>query len=171
MTRRSLARLGLVALGYVAAYFAGVAAVWWKNRGISEADQLASSGMFAFGDSVQFISVAALVAVVPTVLLFHLAGAAPRFWRIYSSAALLLAGTGSVAAALLLSPVGAQYASLQSARALSVLRVLAGPVFFLAFVPGLLPAASPYRRRSLAACLLEVGTMASFGVYLVIHAR
>ena len=170
MTRRTPARLAVIVLGYAAAWSAGTAAVWWKNRGVSEADLQAMSGMFACGDAVTFLAVASLVAIVPTVLVFRFVGAAPRFWRIHAIASLLLSLTGLLAAMLLLVPARPQVAFLDGLHMFAPIRVLAGPFFFLAFCPGLLPAAGPNRKISLLACLFELCTMGSFLVFLV-HRR
>jgi hypothetical protein len=167
MLPRSLRRLGLIVLGYVAAGFAGALCVWLKNRGVSEADMLAMSGMFAFGDAITFLLVASMVAIVPTLRLFQFVGTAPRFWRAYSIGSLCLSSTGLIAAGLWLLPFHTPYQTLEALRSVSVLRVLTAPLFLLVAVPGLRPAAGRNRNRSLLACACELAAMGVFVVWMV----
>jgi hypothetical protein len=162
----TVARAALIVGGYAAACAAGAAAVWLHDRTLSAADQLAMSGMLAFGDTVLFCAVAAPVAIVPTVALFGAIGRAPRFWRAYAVTSLLLAITGIVEAVMFLLPMNTHVALLEGLRRVSPLRVLAGPVFFAGYTPGLLPVAAPNRRLTVLACMFELCTMASFVVWL-----
>jgi hypothetical protein len=166
MTLRPLGRFGLIMLGYVAAGATGVLVVWLKNRRVSEADMLAMSGMYAFGDAVTFLLVASVVAIVPTLLLFQFIGTAPRFWRAYAIGSLCLSSTGLIAVLLWLLPFHTQNSTLEAFRSVSVLRVLAAPFFLLVAAPGLLPAAGPNRKRSLLACAFELAAMGAFVVWL-----
>ena len=73
-----------IALGYVVAWALGAAAVWLKNRGVSAADQLASSGMFAAGDFFTFIAVTGVVGLVPTAAALLQLRSVPRCWTALS---------------------------------------------------------------------------------------
>ena len=167
----SLRRVSLIAGGYAFAWGAGSLAVWIRDRRISAADQLAMSGMMAFGDVVLFCAVAAPVAIVPTLLLFSLVRARPAFWRIYTMLSLLIASTGVIEAVFLLIPwtMSTSSAFSQTLHQAAPVRVLAAPIFLLVYTPGLLPSAAPFRKIALAACLFELCTLASFGVFLLMH--
>ena len=160
-------RLAAVLLGYAAAILLGAAAVWLKNLGVSAADQLAMSGMFAFGDAVTFLGVAAVVSIPPTVLVFQSIGPRPGFWRAYSILSLLASLTGLVAGALLIARPLPETPLFRALVSLAPLRVLAGPMFLAAFAPGLLPVAARHRRVSLLACAFELCAMGSFLVLLL----
>jgi hypothetical protein len=162
-------RAALIIGGYAAAWAAGAAAVWWSHRNLSATDQLAMSGMLAFGDTVRFFAVAAPLAIVPTVVLFRQIGNVPWFWRAHAIASLLLALTGIAEAFLLVVPIRSQIGFVETLRYLSPLRVLAAPVFLLAYTPGLLRAAAPNRKFTVTACLLELCTMASFVAWVLVR--
>jgi hypothetical protein len=93
----------------------------------------------------------------------------PWFWRAHAIASLLLALTGIVEAFLLVVPIRSQIGFVETLRYLSPLRVLAAPVFLLAYTPGLLRAAAPNRKFTVTACLLELCTMASFVAWVLVR--
>jgi len=170
-TARKLGRLGLVLIGYVVAWYAGELAVWFKNRGISEAEMQVSSGMFAFGDAIQFLLFASLLAIPPTLLLVKTIPPGPAWSRAYSFGSLLLSCTGVLAALLWFLPLYHDSKLLEPARVLAVLRVLTAPVFLLGAVPGLLQAPGPSRKRSFIACAFELCTIGGFLVWALLQRR
>jgi len=165
----TLRRLAFIVLGYAVAWGAGALTVWWHDRNLSPADQLAMSGMLAFGDTALFWAVAAPIAIVPTLLVFSLVRARRGFWRVYAFASLFLSFTGLVEACLLLVPMRMPTAVLETLRQASPVRVLAAPVFLLAYSPGLLPTAAPYRRITFMACLFELFTLGSFALWVLLR--
>ena len=162
MTRPSLTRVVLIVGGYGAAFAAGTLAVWLNGLHVSPADQLAMSGMMAFGDAVAFLTVAAGVSVIPTVMLFQLIGDSPRFWRVYTWASVGWASTGVAAALCYVASGHSSNGLLQTLGSVAVLRAFAAPVFFLGYAPGLLPAARAQRRLAVWACGLELGALVTF---------
>ena len=166
----TLRRIALIVGGYALAWGSGTIAVWWHDRGLSPADQLAMSGMLAFGDTVLFCAVAAPIAILPTILLFARLGRAPRFWWLHARGSLLLSCTGVIEAGLFLAPISKVPAGpLESLATLSPVRVLAAPIFLLAYSPGLLPVAAPNRTITLVACLLELCSLGSFIIWLMLQ--
>jgi hypothetical protein len=159
-----LGRLALIVLGYAAALGAGVLAVWCKNLGISEADQLAMSGMFAFGDAITFLAVASVAAIPPSVMLFKLLAFSPRFLRVYSVGSVGLASVGLFCGVVWIFPFFQQSEVLRTVRSVAVLRLFMAPLFLLVVAPGLLQAAGPNQRLSRFACAFELCTIASFFV-------
>src|SRR5262249_46658722 len=103
MTKSMMTRLLFIASGYGIAFAAGSLSVWLKNRGISQADQLASSGMFAFGDFICFAFVSVLVALVPTGMLLKLLANSRRFWKFLSYFVLIFSTTSVLASLSLLT--------------------------------------------------------------------
>jgi hypothetical protein len=162
-------RIALCALGYVAAWFAGSAAVWLKNLGISEAEQLASSGMFAFADTFSFVAVASVVAIVPTAGLLGLMDPQARWWRIYGSAGLLVACTGLVAALAHLPLADGPSSALAAAQVLAVLRVLCAPLSLLLLMPGVFVAPPATRKQLLVACAIESLAVVIFVLNLLLR--
>lgn len=78
-------------------------------------------------------------------------------------ASLLASLSGLFAAVLLFAPVP-NVEWLRAWHTFAPVRVLAAPVFILAFSPGLLPAAGANRKWSVLACAFEVVTMGAFAV-------
>ena len=133
----------IVLLGFALAVGAGVLAVYLRNLGVSEADQLAMSGMYAFGDAVTFLFVAGLCALPPLVLLLRTLELGPRFWRAYATVSIVVATTGLIAA---LAVVTESFES--TIRMLAPLRLIVSllcvPIWAIALFP------NPSRRRALA---------------------
>src|SRR5580765_6776521 len=94
------AKIGLVAVGYVAAILAATAAVAIRTALTPDAVEQASSGMYAFGDALLFIGVFSVIALIPTGIALFFLRPYPRFWRIVSGLCLAVAATGVVAAVL-----------------------------------------------------------------------
>lgn len=155
-------RIGLVVLGYIIAWLAASAAVWWKNRGISAADQLASSGMFAFGDSVLFLGIVSLVSIAPTLYLLSLIDSASRFWRFTSYASLVLATT-ALLEVLWLFPAGNARGVMGTLMLLGFIRLFTAPLFLLMYIPGAPLARGSDRRRFVISCAIELGVAAFVG--------
>ena len=90
--------------------------------------------MFDFGDSLLFLGVFGLAAVLPTGAALFLLRPYPRFWRVLSIAAMVMAATAAVAFVVMLAWRGAGGRSVASAwAAVASLRILIAPLFALAF--------------------------------------
>jgi hypothetical protein len=146
---KPLPKIAVVAGGYVVAFVLASAAVAVRVAGTSGPTAQASSGMYAFGDSVLFVGVFGLCALVPTGAALFFLRSYPRFWVTLSALAVALAVTGITATGLF--AVG-RHATAPSPLAfwgaLSVLRILVAPLLALAFL--VCTAFSPSRRPRLA---------------------
>jgi len=132
---RTPAKLALVATGYVAAFLAALGIVALYVASTAGPDRQASSGMYAFGDSLLFLAVFGLAAVPATgaglfFLRPHLA-----FWRVLAVAAVAIAVTGLAALGVCVAARAADAGpALHSWSAFAVLRILVAPVVALAFL-------------------------------------
>jgi len=167
---RPALRVGLVAAGYVGAFLIASMAVAIRVANTNGPDALASSGMYAFGDSFLFIMVFGLLALVPTAAALYFLRAYAGLWVALSAIGLSVALTG--AAAVVLFVIGRHATApspLATWGAFSVLRILLAPVLAPAFlISGLLsPHRSP-RFALLAATVIEVavGAYAAFVWFL-----
>lgn len=126
---RPLSKILLVAAGLLAALVVAVAAV-----GMFGAGDKASDGMAAFGDSLLFLGAFGVAAVPATgAALFFLRPHA-RFWQGAAIVALGIAATGIAALAAYSSGREFDAGSVLAAlSAFSPLRLLAAPLFALAF--------------------------------------
>jgi hypothetical protein len=121
--------------GYLAAL--GIAAVVLRLYvGATEGpDRQTYGGMFAFGDDLLFVGVAALAAIPASGAALFFLRPYPRFWRLSASAALAVAATGVAALVSVLAP---QSLATSSWAMAAPLRVLLAPVLAMAFFLGAL---------------------------------
>jgi hypothetical protein len=165
----TLPRLGLCALGYLAACLAGAGAVALKNRGISDAEMDSMSGMFAFGDALTFVTVGAAVAIVPTIGLFKLIGSRERFWSVYEKLSIFGAATAVLSALLLLLPMLASHPTLAGFQALAFFRLANAPLWLLGNMPGVFLRQGRSRKLFIIANLLELASVGSFMVSVLLR--
>lgn len=161
---RSSLKVTVVAGGYAAAFLAASAA-FAIRMAATRGDPQAAGGMFAFGDSVVFVAVFGVLALLPTGAALYFLRPYRRFWMLLSFLCLALAVTGLAAA--ILYAVG-RHAMPPSPLAmwagLSVLRILVAPLLALAFLVCALitPYRSP-RLAFLAATAIEAALTACLG--------
>jgi hypothetical protein len=162
---RLFLKVGVVAVGYLAAFLVACAAVAVRLASTSGPDAQAASGMYAAGDAFLFVAVFGVVALLPTgAALFFLRPYRP-FWTVLSAVGLCVAVTGVTAAALYVIGRTAAPSPLATLAGLSVLRILVAPLLALAFLVCSL--FSPYRfprLAFLAATLMEVAVSAYAGL-------
>ncbi|HSY52153.1 MAG TPA: hypothetical protein VLC46_25355 [Thermoanaerobaculia bacterium] len=163
-------KVTVVAGGYVAAFVAASAAVAIRmasNRG----DPQASGGMFAFGDSIVFIAVFGVLALVPTAGALYFLRPYQRFWEVLSRLCLAVAVTGLTAVILFAAGSHAMPPSpLVMWAGLSLLRILVAPLLALAFLVCAL--VTPYRSPRfafLAATAVEAAVTACAGAFWFVH--
>jgi hypothetical protein len=158
---RAPAKVGLVAAGYVAAVLVALATVSLYIAATDTPDRQASSGMYAFGDSLLFLAVFATAAVPATGMgLFFLRPYA-WFWRVLSVGALLAATTAIAAAILYVATWTAQPGTPVGVwSSFSVLRILVAPIGALAFVLSAL--FTPSRSARIALCVAALLEALSF---------
>jgi len=125
------AKVTLILVGYVLAILVAFAVVSIYVSVTSGPERQASSGMYAFGDSLLFLAVFGFAAIPATcVTLFFLRGV-QRFWPALSVTALLIAASGVAA----LFTYFAQTAiTFQAWATFSPVRILMAPLFALAFL-------------------------------------
>lgn len=141
-------KVGVVAVGYIAALLVASAAVAIRLANTSGPDAQAASGMYAFGDAVLFVAVFGVAALVPTgAALFFLRPYRP-FWTVLSAIGLGIAVTGLAAVAAFAIGRHAAPSPLATWAAFSVLRILVAPLLALTFL--VCAVFSPYRFPRLA---------------------
>jgi hypothetical protein len=131
---KPLQKVGLVAGGYIVCFIMAFAAVAVHAAITASSAGQATGGMYAFGDTILFIAVFGVSALVPT-------GAALVFLRPYRSFWIALSALGAavavtgIAAAILFAVGRNESASrLATLAQLSVLRILVAPLLALAFL-------------------------------------
>jgi hypothetical protein len=163
-----LYKLLVILAGYAAALLVSFAAfyVWRKINPSPDA----SGGMQAFGDSLGFLGLFGLLALIPTALALFFLRPFEKFWTAFSIACLALAATGPVAALMMSRTPSSSSAALIGLFGL--LKVLGAPLFGLAFL--LCTAIAPTRRSRwvlLTATMIEfaVGGYAFFFLFMKSH--
>jgi hypothetical protein len=93
----------------------------------------ASGGMQAFGDSLFFVGVFCLLALIPTALALYFLRPFAKFWTGFSIASLALAATGPLAA-VLMGRLHQSHSAVVVVGFFGLLKVLGSPLFGLGFV-------------------------------------
>jgi len=161
---RPVAKVGLVALGYVAAFAIALLVVRIYVAATSGLDREASGGMFAFGDGLLFLGVFGLAAVPATGTALFFLRPRPAFWVTLSVASLAVASTSLAAVLIDVAPTVVDSSPLlHSWSAFAVLRILVAPLFAIFFLLSGLFAPSRSARISLiAATVIEIAAVAYF---------
>ncbi|HVS50711.1 MAG TPA: hypothetical protein VHD62_00040 [Opitutaceae bacterium] len=94
---RPSAKIGIVCFGCAAALVLGCVSVSVRHWLLPLPPEEANGGMAAFGDLLQAIAVAGVVAVVPLALALYWLRAVERFWTSLQRGAALFAATGVLA--------------------------------------------------------------------------
>ena len=159
---RPALKAGLVAAGYLGAFFIASAAVALRVASTSGPVAQASSGMYAFGDAVLFVAVFGLLALVPTAAALYWLRPYRRFWIALSSVGVAVAATGAAAAVLfVLGKDDAPDTALGALASFAVLRILLAPVLAPTFlVVGLIASFRAPRLALLAAAIVELAVVA-----------
>ncbi len=158
---KSSLKVTVVAGGYGAAFLAASAAVAIRMAITSGPDAQAAGGMYAFGDSVVFVAVFGLLALVPTGGALVFLRPYRRFWMVLSLLCLAVAVTGLTAAILYAAGRHAPPSPLATWAGYSVLRILVAPLLAPTFLVCALvtPHHSP-RLAFLAATAIEAALTA-----------
>jgi hypothetical protein len=161
---KSSLKVTVVAGGYAAAFLAASAAVAIRMATTMGPDAQAAGGMYAFGDSVVFVAVFGVLALVPTGAALYFLRPYRRFWMVLSLLCLAVAVTGLTAAILFAVGRNATPSPLATWAGLSVLRILVAPLLALTFLVCALftPHRSP-RFAFLAATAIEAVVTAYAG--------
>jgi hypothetical protein len=171
---RPFLKVGVVAVGYIAALLIASAAVGIRLATTSGPDAQASSGMYAFGDAMLFVAVFGGAALVPAGAALFFLRPYRHFWTVLSAFSLGVAVTGLTAAALFAIGRHAAPSPLATWAGFSVLRILVAPLLALTFL--VCTVLSPYRFPRLAflvATVMEAAVSAYGGfvwfVPLLLH--
>lgn len=154
---KPLAKLGLVAAGYVVAFGIAAAAVALHVVATSGADRRTYGGMFAFGDSILFLAVFAIASIPATGAALFFLRPYPRFWKFWSIAGILISTTALAAGIDYFVERAAGPAVARHGWAgYDVLRIFAAPMFGLLFlISGLVAPRRSARFVLLAASVVE----------------
>jgi hypothetical protein len=167
---RPLARAGLVALGYVGALLVALAVVAFRVVTTSGPEAQASSGMYAFGDALLFVSVFGGLALVPTVATLYFLRPYPMFWTALAIVAIMVALTGVAAAIVFAAGRHETSSTLAAWTALCVLRILGAPLFAVGWLAcGLMAPARAPRLALLMGVLLEA-VVSAYGAFIWVGA-
>jgi hypothetical protein len=131
---KTLLKAAGVVGGYVAAWLAASGAVAFRVARLDVSAAQASSGMHAFGDSLLFLVVFSVVALVPTGVALSLLRDHSRVWGVLSMLGLAIAVTGVTAAVLFAVGRNVPPSTLATLAGFSVLRILVAPVLALTFL-------------------------------------
>src|SRR5688572_27349702 len=158
---RALAKVGLVGGGYIAAIALAVAVVAVYIAVMDSPERQASSGMTAFGDSLLFLAVFGVAAVVPTGAALFWLRPYRRFWTVLSVASLVIATT-AIAAFVDYRTTQTVHSAASVWSFLAVLRILIAPLLAIAwFVAVVMAPARGPRLALLVACAVETAVFGS----------
>jgi len=159
-------KVGVVAVGYIAAFIVASTAVGVRLVTTSGPDAEASSGMYAFGDALLFVAVFGVAALVPTGTALFFLRPYRNFWTVLSVFGLGVAVTSLTAVALFaIDRHVAPPSPLATWAGLSVLRILVAPLLALTFL--VCTVLAPYRFPRfafLAGTLMEAAVCAYGGL-------
>jgi hypothetical protein len=160
-------KFGLVAAGYVGSALVAVGAVAISIATMDGPTRDASSGMYAFGDSLLFLAVFGVASTLPTGAALYFLRPYRPFWSVLPVVALAVAATGLAALAIHAGAPAADGSSVAATWApLAVLRILAAPLCALAFLlSGLFAPRRAPRIALFAAALIEAAVFS----YLVLR--
>ena len=151
-----------VAGGFAAAWIAASATVAFRVARMDASAAQASSGMYAFGDSLLFLAVFGVVALVPSGLALSLLRDHGRVWAVISALGLAIAVTG-VAAATLFAVSRHAPSTLATLAGFSVLRMLVAPLLALAFLVCTLFSPRGTSRSALIAAMAMEAVVSVYG--------
>ena len=152
-----------VAGGFAAAWIAASATVAFRVARMDASAAQASSGMYAFGDSLLFLAVFGVVALVPSGLALSLLRDHGRVWAVISALGLAIAVTGVAAATLFAVSRHAPPSTLATLAGFSVLRMLVAPLLALAFLVCTLFSPRGTSRSALIAAMAMEAVVSVYG--------
>ena len=157
------AKIGIVLAGYVIAGLLAWGVLSIRMATTSAADNQASGGMLAFGDSVLFAGVFGLAALLPTGAALFWLRPHRTFWQVLSLVSFVVVDTCLVALVVYLAGRKATVGSpIHAWSTFAVLRILAAPLFALAFL--LAGFVAPFRAAKVALFGCTVAEAVAFGL-------
>jgi hypothetical protein len=152
-------KVGLVVAGYALAVAVAVAAVMCRMILIGDSGAQTSGGMSAFGDSLLFLAVFAVAALLPTGAALFFLRPYQAFWRWFSVAVFVFALSSFAAFIIVIADPRSV------ARSFAFLRVLVAPCFTLAF--GLSVFFAPQRGSRIALLVAAGIEIAGFACWVI----
>jgi hypothetical protein len=138
MLKNKFVKIGIVIAGYIIALIVAFVAVYIRELATQGTDAQASQGMFAFGETILFLVVLGVLALVPTALAFYFLRPLEKLWTGFAVLCLVFSIMGWIvllANRLMEATVG--YTSNPFAAFLSlaaVLSIFGTPVFAVCFL-------------------------------------
>jgi hypothetical protein len=165
-----LTKVGLVSAGYFGAFAVASAVVILYIAATSGPDRQNYGAMFDFGDSLLFLAVFGVAAVVPSCAALYFLRPYRVFWTVLSVAGIVISSTAVAAFLEFLSWRAADAQAVASAwSALASLRILIAPLFAVAFLVSAVMAPSRRPRLTLlAATAMEAAAFVGY-VSTVFH--
>ena len=162
-----LKKAALVLAGYILALVLAFAAAHIQELWIQDDQVQASSGMWAFGDVILFVSVFSFTALFPTGLAVYFVHKSSVFWKVFAavSVAIALTGLGAGIMITLGSPTIGTNGRLIWLEVFSILRICATPALAGAFALSALIA--PDRVRVFLVLAAAVESLA--GILAFVH--
>jgi hypothetical protein len=155
-------RWAVIVSGYLFAVVAGAVVFWVRGRMHDPADVAASSGMYAFGDSLVFLAAVAVFSVPSMFLLFREVAKLQGLWKVLAWLCLSWALTAPLGALVFAHNTGG------ASSLLSVTRTFAAPFCFgLALLACVASPKGLTRWLYLAAAALETAPMVVFWTTLI----
>jgi hypothetical protein len=163
-------RIALVAGGFVVCLLLASAAVAIRILGTAGLARQSASGMYGFGDTILFVAVFGVCALMPTGAALYFLRPNRRFWTVLSASSLVIAATGVAAGILFTFGRGEPASRLATWAAYSILRILVSPLLALTFLvcAGFSPHRTP-RIAFLIAVVAEVAVCAVWFAFLLLH--
>src|SRR5829696_4141421 len=163
---KTLLKVAGVAGGYVAAWLVASGVVAFRVARLDVSAAQASSGMHAFGDSLLFLGVFGVAALVPSGVALSLLRDPGRVWAVLSTLALAIAVTGMTSAILFAVGSHAPPSTLETLAGFSVLRILVAPVLALTFLVCTLFAPRGGSRSALVAATVMEAVVGVYGGFV-----
>ena len=163
---KPLVKVGVVAIGYMAALLVASAAVGIRVATTSGPGAQASSGMYAFGDALLFVAVFGVVGLVPTGAALFFLRPYRHFWTVLSVFGLGVAVTALTAAVLFAIGRHAAPSPLATWVEFSVLRILVAPLLALTFLVCTVLSPSRLSRLVFLAATVMEATASAYGAFV-----
>ena len=173
MLKNKFVKIGIVIAGYIIAPIGAFLAVYLRELATQGTDAQASAGMFAFGESILFLVVFGVLALVPTALAFYFLRPLEKLWTGFALFCLAFSISGLIvifANRLIQATMSiAAYTSNPFAALVSlagVLGIFGTPIFIVGFL--LLTVMAPSKRSRLF-LLIAAGCEIVSALYMFVN--
>src|SRR5215218_8235082 len=162
-SRKTLLKVAGAVGGYIAAWLVASAVVAFRVARLDVSAAQVSSGMYAFGDSLLFLGVFGVAALVPSGVALSLLRDHGRVWAVLSTLGLAIAVTGVTAAILFAVGSHAPPSTLATLAGFSVLRILVARLLAMAFLVCTIFAPRGASRSAFGAATVMDGFVSPYG--------